>query len=340
MNCKDVRKYLYAFADGELETSESLAVLEHLNMCPSCAAKVSAQQRLRSAVARVMASSPAPAGLDHRVREAVAREARGRGSGGLADLLRRRYGWPALAAAALIALVVVVSSSRSPDAGQTVERPEPGISLQHVGFTDTSPAAVRLADMVYRAHEHCCAMGPDHHHPDLPRDGVEAARLITERLGVVPMLRCEQLDGVVDGQFESARLCRLVNPDGDAYDGGHLIYRLGESDRVSLISIRRLPEVAELRKVRVEGRAYALLRPGSAPDDALVTVVVFDCPKATHIVCAPLQPDRALRLAGPLRFAMERAHSPGGQITLAAAASSDVTRASFPTVFPRSWMVP
>ena len=47
MTCKTFRKYLYAFADGELETRENLEALEHLNMCPSCCRKVAVQQALR-----------------------------------------------------------------------------------------------------------------------------------------------------------------------------------------------------------------------------------------------------------------------------------------------------
>ena len=52
MNCQSFRKYIGAFADGELEVSQNLEALEHLNMCPSCAARVTNINELKEAINR------------------------------------------------------------------------------------------------------------------------------------------------------------------------------------------------------------------------------------------------------------------------------------------------
>ncbi len=53
MNDHDARKYLTAFADGELDVEQSLEVLEYLKMNRDAADRVMHQQQLREQVARV-----------------------------------------------------------------------------------------------------------------------------------------------------------------------------------------------------------------------------------------------------------------------------------------------
>lgn len=75
MNCTEVRKYLYAFADGELDTQTNLDVLEHLNMCSSCTQKVNAQQKLKERVGVVMGDEKSPEALRSSLGAMIAREA-------------------------------------------------------------------------------------------------------------------------------------------------------------------------------------------------------------------------------------------------------------------------
>ena len=63
MNCTSFRKYVGAFADGELDTKLNLDALEHLNMCPDCARRVSHVQELKAALKRVLPVEGAPADL-------------------------------------------------------------------------------------------------------------------------------------------------------------------------------------------------------------------------------------------------------------------------------------
>ena len=71
MNCREFRKYVGAFADGELDTQTSASVLEHLNMCPHCAQQVDEVQRMKDAVGRVLGVEDASPELAQRIRAAI-----------------------------------------------------------------------------------------------------------------------------------------------------------------------------------------------------------------------------------------------------------------------------
>ncbi len=290
MNCKDARKYLYAFADGELGTRENLEVLEHIKMCLPCCRAATAQQQLRSAVGRMDARVTAPAAMRDHIESAVAGETR-------RMILRRA--WLPLAAAAVIALSVAGAWTQwlSPPAGGGA--PPQTFALKNVTFTDESPAAVAFAERVFAEHMQCSQDHRGHHNPELPTDGVMAARAIGRKLKL-PILRCEQLEGVVNANFESANYCGLADENGTMHEGGHLVYRCGDDRAVSLISVSRMPEMAHLKKMTFERKDYAILHPAASDS---VTIVAYNCPAATHIVCAPLGPTETLQLAEPIRYA-------------------------------------
>lgn len=56
MDSKEVRRYVEAFADGELDVEQNLRVLEHMAMNPTATRRVLHQQQLRQAVDRVVRS--------------------------------------------------------------------------------------------------------------------------------------------------------------------------------------------------------------------------------------------------------------------------------------------
>ena len=56
MNCTGVRKFLYAFADGQLGVKSSCEVLDHLKMCPACSRLVDEHHSLRAAIGRMLAA--------------------------------------------------------------------------------------------------------------------------------------------------------------------------------------------------------------------------------------------------------------------------------------------
>jgi anti-sigma factor (TIGR02949 family) len=284
MNCTEAGKYLYAFADGELTTSENLEVLEHLKMCPGCCQRATAQQSLKAAIARVMGAAGAPAGLRPSLRDRFAAED-GTGSHPPGFVLRRAWGGLAVAAAIALAMTGLWQWG----------------SPASAGITDTRPVAMGLADSVLALHTKYAALGPARHDPRLPHDPQSAAAAITQQMGA-PMLRCTDMPGI-GGSFESAAYCELVDTRGVKHRGGHLIYRCRAGNAVSLISVSHLPEMSTLHTRRLGRREYAILRPSAASDATPMTVLIWDCPKATHIVCTPVTPAQAVDLATPLKLA-------------------------------------
>ncbi len=74
---KQMRKYLAAFADGELEVQESLHVLEHMKMNPAATSRVMHHQRMRRLVDRAMREDapPVPDALRRAIEQQARREA-------------------------------------------------------------------------------------------------------------------------------------------------------------------------------------------------------------------------------------------------------------------------
>jgi mycothiol system anti-sigma-R factor len=298
MNCKQVSKLLYAFADGELETTENLEVLAHLKMCPDCCRKVDAQHQLKAGLVSALGRDKAPDALRKTVTAALAAEGEPRMVGRF-RLTRRRYGIPlALAAAVALATAGILQFS--------------GIGSPRV--TDDSVVAAAFADRVYEMHHACELRGPARHNTDLPRDVQLAANQMTQELHV-PVLRCQAFSNL-SGTFESADYCDFPDAGGHKIHGAHIILRRDSGEAVSLISLPKLDEMQQLRTYQTDQRAYVILRPHHAPGTPDVTIAAWNCPKGTHIVCAPTDPGHILDLADPMRLAMKRA-SPAASPILA-----------------------
>lgn len=123
MTEKDVKKYLGAFADGELDVTQNLSMLEHMAMDPRATRRVMHQQQLRQAVDRHIRGQTPSGGAPDELRARIARlmEATppavkpGKAPGSEAPgsearpvLYRFRPLWGA-ALAALVAIVAVLS---------------------------------------------------------------------------------------------------------------------------------------------------------------------------------------------------------------------------------------
>jgi anti-sigma factor RsiW len=238
---QQVRRYLAAFADGELEVTENLAVLEQLSRDPYHTQRVVHQQQLKQAVGRAMREpAQAPASLRERI-EAMAGDStselgggsqvkatRGRWGGSwprrIAPRTSRRRWWVSLAAAALIGLaapVGIVIDGMGP--GQ-----EPG-TIAQAGVMNTDTARQ------FSKRHVACAYGQ--------AELMNAARYPTE-LGRLPAAMRQRLDrqplsadrldlGAVGYRFYRAGDCRIP---GD--EGVHVLYRArsdsGRRDAISL----------------------------------------------------------------------------------------------------------
>ena len=111
MTCADKTLLVHAYMDGELDLVRSLELEEHLKTCESCAQEMRNQQTLRNALRTSNLYSPAPQGLDARIRASLPHEEAGAAAvlptqGAISPVSvqprRRILEWLAVAAAILI----------------------------------------------------------------------------------------------------------------------------------------------------------------------------------------------------------------------------------------------
>ena len=67
MNCSQTRKFLSAFQDNELDVRTNIELLEHIEMCDGCRARLEAERRLKEAIAGHLDSIFAPEYLRVRI---------------------------------------------------------------------------------------------------------------------------------------------------------------------------------------------------------------------------------------------------------------------------------
>jgi len=108
MNCHELREYLFAFLDSELDAPLSIEVQRHLEQCPECAREA----EIERAIHRQLSNVPHPPGVgvsagEEAELEAIVTTITARDFGSI-RLARRRRRWPALlAAAAAVGFIVI-----------------------------------------------------------------------------------------------------------------------------------------------------------------------------------------------------------------------------------------
>lgn len=103
MICRDVRRYLGACLDGELEPTLTAEIERHLEGCRGCRQDATFQRELKVGVRDVLRSERAPDALRSRLVEALAKAPAPARSG--ARMLPLRYALPLAAAAAVVLFV-------------------------------------------------------------------------------------------------------------------------------------------------------------------------------------------------------------------------------------------
>lgn len=216
MKCTDARKFLYAFADGQLSVRANCELLDHLKMCSSCSRVVDEHQALRSAIGRSVASAPVPSGLRASVTAALSSEQDSAASV-IAASGRRVFSWKssflrprAIATAAVLALAIT---------GTWLIRPS-GPAAVDGGAARAVDGRVTAAQMS-ELHLSHAALGRGHQGAELPATLGEAAGAITRRLGGKAEVSPPNLSSF-GFDFESANLCRIH--DGERGVGGHIVY--------------------------------------------------------------------------------------------------------------------
>ena len=261
----DLRKYIEAFADGELDVETNLRVLERMAMNPQATQRVMHQQELRRLVDRAMREqTPAvPADLRAKI-EAMSQQAAvesasapSRSSDGsrlsFATLLRR---WaPALAASILLAVAIFLwSSNRSNNV-----TPEPSDPPRQAFHDGTFDAPIFRTDLVESSragrmgnrHENCAAkiealVGTD----KLSKNVSEIPAKIAAYLGPQISVPIPDLSGL-GYEFRGAGTCSL--PGGKAV---HLVYKpIDGTNRTDSMSLWIRGDEAGQVQIE-EGRLY------------------------------------------------------------------------------------
>lgn len=248
MNCVQFRTYLSAFADGELSVEANLEALEHLNMCPDCAARTVDIQSLKVTLREVWPETPAPEGLRQRISAAldseVAKAESPQTDSARGGVIVRRSAPGFLARHGLVAPLAVAAALAF---SVIAWRLWPGEQIKPGTMTVVWAQAV--AD-VRDQHLHCVGhMGDRHHDESLGRDVSEVEARLSERLGIpvrVPDLTNHGF------RFIGADRCGIR---GRA--GAHALYRSPESGQsCSVFTVALMPELDVASGRRIGGRSF------------------------------------------------------------------------------------
>lgn len=285
MNCKQVRRFLYCFADGELSVKDNCEVLDHLKMCPPCARTVDDQQALRRALGGSMQSESAPPQLLERLHASLRQDVSvpPSASGRVLAFPRRRW---AMAATFLLAATLGAYGWRYATGGTG-------------GNDRTVINTIPVADEVVSTHSICCNhTRKAHQSGDLP-DTLEGLRdAAAVKFGATMEVFVPDLANA-GFHFESANRCGIEK----GRPGLHLIYsRESDNARLSFFSVPRC-------KLNCRGfcnrghRAYyvdARERQGTK-----LTVAGWQCSKgrSSFLACAPLPEEDMLNLLEVVRMA-------------------------------------
>ncbi len=278
MSCHQYRKYLLAFADGQIDVKSNCDLLDHLKMCPHCSRVVDQHQSLKSLLLASSARLTTPTGLKERICKNIGYRDPSRSVSTSRPPLWKRPVLRTTALAACIALAFLGLWSRDVFhfAGSGP-----------LGPHDATARANQFVQGVVIQHNKCvnkCDMQM-HHVDSLAMTRPEAAAALTERFGKLFMVAAPDLTGF-GFEFESANFC---TPGRDVHGAAaHVMYvNPAYGTRLSLFSTPRGAASAE-----VLGNATR-----EAPfSDGLrqcenQNVVAWNSGNTTHIICGPINED-------------------------------------------------
>ena len=274
MDCKRFRKYVGAFADGELDVEHNLDALEHLNMCPNCATRVAEVSTLKESLQRTCEDVKASQHLRMKIETMIHEGERGTPThvGRPRQILRV---FVPLAAVASLLLVV----------GLWRLSPEP--------LSPLLEAADLPASLVADArHQHRACIrerGENHYDPALPRAANAIATILARDLGM--RVAVPQLD------HAGYKLIGVDRCGVGRWRGSHALYRsVGRPNgELSLFTISSEAALASAQ-VGVDGEHIKI-----TAADLRLAVVAWNDGSQTYMACAEVPSDALRHLVATFR---------------------------------------
>ena len=107
MNCTEIREYLFAFLDNELDAPLSIELQHHLDHCPTCAQQAEIEREVRRQLGEVFANTQAVPAFDATVLAATLADGRA-GPGTARFAWRNRRAAKMVGIAAAVAVMVIL----------------------------------------------------------------------------------------------------------------------------------------------------------------------------------------------------------------------------------------
>ncbi|MFQ5500895.1 MAG: anti-sigma factor family protein [Phycisphaerae bacterium] len=295
MNCQEVRKFLFAFADGQISVQANCEVLDHLKMCPICSAIVDEHQAVHQAIRTSAERIHVPSRLGDRIRLAIqlGRPVRRH------EVPRRRMDgrlWRIIALAACITLVVTV-------AWQLIQSESSGglNPLVPGGYASGRSDASQTVVVRHNRCDKRCENGT-HHNIELSYDLESVAQEMQdhfegELLAIAPDLSSYGFD------FDSANYCCLSNESG--CKAAHVMYvDLHYGTRLSIFSVPHWDEIDPPNGGPTPDREHPFVH--SVPlCETNISIVAWHEGKTTYVCCGPLTSEDMLKMADEIQVALD-----------------------------------
>jgi hypothetical protein len=236
----ECKKYLAAFADGELDVDQNLRLLEHMKMDPNATARVTHQQQLRDCVCRCMGSDcpPMPDTLKQSVLQMF--ETPSQDSIEQDAIIARIRPYQITAWLSSIAALIAICLSLFLYFNQPVNTSQfadsPLATAQHIpGFNDYAAASILPVSKVEQfsnRHTSCAEqLSRLHSFANNPTNIEEMPKVVSDHLGM-QSYACLDLSSI---GYEFARAGPCIIPGGKS---AHLIYKAmpktGRDDTISI----------------------------------------------------------------------------------------------------------
>lgn len=294
MNCHQFRKYLYAFADGQIDVKSNCDLLDHLKLCAACSRIVDQHQALKSLIVASAARASVPAGLEARIRAAI--EPAPKVTKKPARLRALFADRPMVRVLAMAACVVVAFVGLW--LGGVVG---PGDHFRVAGATfDSDQADLKMRGIVVQHNkcvERCNEQG--HQLAGLSDDRETAAAELANRLGDQVAIAAPDLTGF-GYEFESAAAC---SPQRDIHGAtAHFMYvNHAYGTRLSIFSVPHWSAADALLSQATLRKPFAYTPKGNCQSQS---IVAWNGKKTTYIVCAPINQEDLAQMMRELSFSL------------------------------------